>query len=127
MLKENDTKGFTLIECVIAMVLTLIGLSAVLSLLAFCLRTEVFSRELATANSLARLKIEELANSPSPRTPGGNLTTNSKDYSDNPNTRYIRRWQISDDPVGTQTVVVVMMPNASETALSEVRLTTRMK
>jgi prepilin-type N-terminal cleavage/methylation domain-containing protein len=125
MLKENDTNGFTLIECVIAMVLTLIGLSAVLSLLAFCLRTEVFSRELATANSLARLKIEELANSP--RTSGGSLTTNSTGYFDNPNTRYIRRWQISNDPVGTQTVVVVMMPNASETALSEVRLTTKMK
>lgn len=125
MLKENDTKGFTLVECVIAMVLTLIGLSAVLSLLVFCLRTEVFSRELATANSLARLKIEELANSP--RTSGGSLTTNYPGYSDNPNTRYIRRWQISDDPVGTQTVVVVMIPNASVTALSEVRLTTRMK
>ena len=125
MLKENDTKGFTLIECVIAMVLTLIGLSAVLSLLAFCLRTEVFSRELVTANSLARLKIEQLVNSP--RLAGGSLTTNSAGYFDNPNSSYIRRWQISTDPVGTQTVVVTMIPNASATALSEVRLTTKMK
>jgi len=125
MLKEKNTEGFTLIECIIAMVLTLIGLSAVLGLLTVCVRTEVFSREMAIANSLARSKIEQLANST--RTPGGNLTTNAFGYSDNPNSNYIRRWQITNDTMGTQTVVVAMIPNAPGVALSDVRLTTRMR
>jgi len=120
----KNTKGFTLIECVIAMVLVVVGFSAVFSLLTICVRTELISRELTTANSLARLKMEELKNSG--RNAGGSLTSNTTNYFDQPNPKYWRRWQISADPMGTQTVAVVMIPSTSGTVLPEVKLTTRM-
>lgn len=124
MAKEKDTKGFTLIECVIVMVLVVAGFMSIFSLLTVCVRTEVISRELTTANALSRFKVEELKNSS--RLAGGSLTSNVTNYFDNPNSTYTRRWQISTDSMGTQTVVVLMTPNASSAPLSEVRLTTRM-
>jgi prepilin-type N-terminal cleavage/methylation domain-containing protein len=124
MPRKTDTKGFTIIECVIALVLVVIGFTAVFSLLTVCVRTETISRELSTANSLSRLKMEELKNSV--RSPGGSLTSNVTNYFDQPNFRYTRRWQISTDSMGTQTVVVLMTPNNTGIILPEVRLTTRM-
>jgi len=121
---KTDTKGFTIIECVIAMVLVVVGFMAIFSLLTVCIRTEVISRELSAANSLARLKMEELKNSP--RSSGGSLTSDATNYFDNPTFRYTRRWQISADSMGSQTVVVLMTPNSSGVILPEVRLTTRM-
>ncbi len=121
---EKNTKGFTIIECVIALVLTVVGFAAVFSLVTVCVRTEVISRELTLANALSRLKIEELKNSP--RVSGGSLTANTANYYDNPNSRYTRRWQIANDSMGTQTIVVLMIPNGSGILLPEVRLTTRM-
>ncbi len=120
----KDSKGFTLIECVIAMVLVVVGFMAIFSLLTVCLRTEVIAREMTTANSLARMKVEELKNST--RLPGGSLTSDVTNYFDNPTSRYTRRWQISTDAMGTQTVVVLMTPNAAGILLPEIRLTTRM-
>jgi prepilin-type N-terminal cleavage/methylation domain-containing protein len=121
---NKDSQGFTLVECVIAMVLVTVGLLAIFSLLTVCLRTEVISRELGTANSLSRFKIEELKNSS--RLAGGSLTTDVTGYFDNPSFKYTRRWQISADAMGSQTVSVVMIPNVQGALLPEVKLTTRM-
>lgn len=106
------------------MVLVVSGFMAVFSLLTVCVRTEVVSRELTQANALSRLKIEELKNTG--RVAGGSLTSDVPNYFDNPTSRYTRRWQISVDPMGTQTVTVLMTPNTAGVPLSEVRLTTRM-
>jgi prepilin-type N-terminal cleavage/methylation domain-containing protein len=124
MKEKTDVKGFTLIECVIAMVLAVAGFSAIFGLLTICLRTELVSREMSAANSLTRLKMEELKNST--RAAGGSLTANTTNYFDAPNAKYTRRWQISDDSMGTQTVVVLMTPTVAGALLPEVRLTTRM-
>jgi prepilin-type N-terminal cleavage/methylation domain-containing protein len=124
MSRKTNTKGFTIIECVIALVLVVIGFTAVFSLLTVAVRTETISRECSAANSLSRLKIEELKNSV--RTPGGSLTSDVTNYFDKPNYRYTRRWQISTDSMGTQTVVVLMTPNTLGVILPEIRLTTRM-
>ncbi|HEX8736120.1 MAG TPA: prepilin-type N-terminal cleavage/methylation domain-containing protein [Pyrinomonadaceae bacterium] len=121
---KEKTKGFTLIECVIAMVLVMTGFVAIFALLTTCLKTETISRELAVANSLTRSKIEELKNSR--RTAGGSLTSNTSGYFDNPSSRYTRRWQIVADSMGTHTVTVMILPNEARTLLPEVKLTTRM-
>lgn len=122
---KEKTKGFTLIECVIAMVLVMIGFVAIFGLLTACLKTESISRELAVANSLTRSKIEELKNSQ--RTTGGSLTGNASGYFDNPNSRYTRRWQIVADSMGTHTVTVLILPNEAGALLPEVKLITRMR
>jgi prepilin-type N-terminal cleavage/methylation domain-containing protein len=121
---NKNTKGFTLVECVIAIVLVTIGLASIFALLTACLRTEAVSRELGTANSLSRAKIEELKNSA--RLSGGSLTSNVTGYYDTPNPKYTRRWQISTDAMGTQTVTVAMIPLTPGALLPEVKLTTRM-
>jgi len=125
MSKENKTKGFTLIECVIAMVLVITGFMAIFSLLIICLKTEMTSRELATANSFSRQKMEELKNSS--RNVGGSLTANVTGYFDSPNSNYTRRWQISTDSMSTQTVTVAVLPTTPKALLPEVKLTTRMR
>ncbi len=124
MLKEKDCQGFTLVECVIAMVIVTIGFAAVFSLMAFCLKIEVISRELRVANSLSRLKIEELKNSV--LIPGGSLTSDVTDYCDYPTATYTRRWQIIKDTTGTQTVSVLIIPEKPDALLPEVKLITRM-
>jgi Tfp pilus assembly protein PilV len=125
MSKKAKTDGFTIIECVIAMVLMVVAFMGIFSLLTVCLRTEVISREMATANSLSRSKIEELKNSE--RVVGGSLTSNVDGFFDSPNSKYTRRWQVSADTMGTQTVTVAMLPNVTTKAMPEIKLTTRMK
>jgi prepilin-type N-terminal cleavage/methylation domain-containing protein len=124
MSKESNIKGFTLIECLIALVLVVTGFAAVLSLLTACLKTEVISRDLGRVNSFSRSKIEELKSSA--RTPGGSLTSNVSGYFDTPTDDYTRRWEISADSMGTETVTVVVSPTIKGAVMPEVRLTTRM-
>jgi prepilin-type N-terminal cleavage/methylation domain-containing protein len=122
---QSEQSGFTLIECVIAIVLILVGLLAVFSLVVYSVKTQSMSRDLVTANSLARQKIEELKNAT--RTAGGSLTANINGYYDNPSSSFIRRWQISSDSVGTQTVSVTVVPSIPNTLMPEVALTTKMR
>ncbi len=107
------------------MVISLIGMIAVYTLVVSSIRTEIISRDLATVNSFARAKTEELKNSP--RASGGSLTSDVNGYYDSPTTGYKRRWRISDDTMGTKTVVVTVVPNAAGTLLPQVEITTRMK
>ena len=121
---KRNTNGFTLVECVIALVLVMIGFAAIFSLLTACLKTEVISRDLGRASSFSRSKIEELKNSN--RTPGGSLTSDVAGYFDNPTPDYTRRWQISADSMGTESLTVVVTPTIKGALMPEVRLTTRM-
>lgn len=123
--RSESSTGFTLIECVIAMVVALVGLMAVYSLVVFSVQTQSVSRELAVANSLARAKIEELRNT-LPRAAGGSLTSNANGFHDAPTSDYVRRWQISEDLAGTQIVTVTTVPSKAQRPLPEIKITTRM-
>ena len=118
-------RGFTLIECIVAMVLTVVGLLAVLTLVAYATRMYTTSGDLAIANSLAKAKIEELQNTS--QSAGGNLTNNTTNYFDQPTSKFIRRWQIAADSMGTQTLSVAVMPAYPGIVLPEVSLRTRKK
>jgi type IV pilus assembly protein PilV len=121
--KRNQT-GFTLIECVIAIVLILVGLLSVYSLVVYSVQTHKMSSELVQANSLARQKIEELRNTA--RAAGGSLTGNTTNYFDTPLNSYTRRWQITNDSIGTQTVSVTVLPSSSKMLQAQVLITTKM-
>lgn len=123
ILQKDYEQGFTLIECIIAMVVTVVGLLATLTLIAFAVKSYTISSDLAIANSLAKAKIEELRNISQP--PGGNLTNNTAGYFDQPTSKFIRRWQITSDSVGTQTVSVGVSPAYPGILLPEVNLKTR--
>lgn len=120
--KENE-HGFTLIECIIAMVITVVGLLGALTLISFAVKRYTVSSDLAIANSLAKSKIEELINLS--QAPGGNLTNNTTGYFDQPTSKFIRRWQITTDSMGTQNVSVGITPAYPGILLPEVNLRTR--
>jgi hypothetical protein len=62
-----------------------------------------------------------------PRISGGSLTSDAAGYFDLPTPDYKRRWQISDDVMGTKTVRVTIVPNTAGTLLPQVEITTRMR
>lgn len=117
-------KGLSLIECLIAMVVTMVGLLAVFQLVAVSVQTETFSYRSIEANNLASNKIEELKLGT--LTNGGSLTSNTTGYSDTSNQNYIVRWQISDGSVGvgTKNIIVEVVPKNSGIKYAKVRLET---
>jgi prepilin-type N-terminal cleavage/methylation domain-containing protein len=125
VLQRENAQGFTLIECIIAMIVTVVGLLGALSLIAFAINSSTVSSDLIMADSLAKAKIEELQNTSQP--PGGNLTNNTPEYFDQPTSKFIRRWQVTSDPMGTQTLSVSVIPAYPRVLLPEVNLITRKK
>lgn len=121
---RDKEKGLTLIECLVAMVVTMVGVLAVFGLVALSVKTESFAFRSMEANNLAVNKIEELKFSP--LTNGGGLTSDISGYSDVSNPNYIVRWQINDGSVGvgTKYVVVQIIPKNTSAAHSEVKLET---
>ncbi|MBX7173611.1 MAG: prepilin-type N-terminal cleavage/methylation domain-containing protein [Pyrinomonadaceae bacterium] len=117
-------KGLTLIECLVAMVVTMVGLLAVFQLIALSVQIENFSYRSIEANNLAVNKLEELK--VGTLTNGGSLTTDVSGYSDTSNANYIVRWQISDGTVGvgTKYVVVQVFPQNAGVKQAEVKLET---
>jgi prepilin-type N-terminal cleavage/methylation domain-containing protein len=124
-IKKKESKGYTLIECVIAMVVSLVGLLAIYSLVFTSVRIQILSREMSLTNSYAREKVEELKNSS--RVVGGGVDSNVLGYFDTPSPKYVRRWQISGDTVGTQTVTVRVLPTVTDTLMPDATLVTRME
>ena len=124
-------KGFSLIECLIAMVVTTIGLLAVAQLIVVGIRLQSESRDATAANAYARAKIEELQNyapTATQRVRGGDLTTNVNGYNDAPDVRFTRRWQIEVSPTdagvpsGTQRISVVVVPRQGGLRLPPVKV-----
>jgi prepilin-type N-terminal cleavage/methylation domain-containing protein len=115
MKKEH---GFTLIECMIAMLIFVVGGLAMAGLLAQGIRLSTESRTASLANAVARAKIEELRVTPrtnAQRTAGGNLTSDVANHFDTPaGTTFRRRWTVANGPAGTQDITIaVTMTNTT--------------
>jgi prepilin-type N-terminal cleavage/methylation domain-containing protein len=132
-LKTNRQQGFTLIECLVAMVITTIGLLAVVGLIAVSIRLQTESRDATAANSFAKAKIEELQNyapTATQRARGGSLTADVTNYNDTPDVRYHRRWLIETYPTdagvpsGTQRITVIVIANEGGVRLPSIELKT---
>jgi hypothetical protein len=121
---KSGEKGLSLIECLVAMVVTMIGLLAVFQLVALSVKIENFSYRSIEANNLAVNKIEELKIGT--LTNGGSLTSSVSGYSDTTNADYLVRWQISDGSagVGTKYVVVEITPKNTGITYASVKLET---
>jgi Tfp pilus assembly protein PilV len=121
---KRGEKGLTLIECLVAMVVTMVGVLAVFQLVALSVQIESFSFRSIEADNLAVNKLEELKIGT--LTNGGSLTSNVSGYADTSNANYIVRWQISNGAVGvgTKYVVVQVIPANSGVKYAEVKLET---
>ncbi len=117
--QKTGQQGFSLLECMIAMVITVIGVLAVEMLIVSSVRTETVAGNAGIANGLAKAKLEELQALPatnSARANGGSLTSNVTNYFDTSNPKFIRRWTLAAGSVGTQQVVVRVVPAAGVSA-----------
>ncbi len=125
---RNDKKGqqgMTLLECLVALVVTLVGILAVFVLVTYSVQMHVDSRDTAKANSLAKAKVEELKNSAP--VVGGDLNSDVTGYFDSPSAEYTRRWQVANGPQATQTISVRMVGNNPDITLPEITIVTRMR
>ncbi len=122
--RENE-KGTTLIDCTIALVISLVGIMAIYSLVVISIKTQTVSKDIAIANSFARAKLEELRNTTNAA--GGDLNANSTGYFDSPAPKYYRRWQVSIDTFGSQTVSVRVLPVDADPVKPDLSISTRIK
>jgi prepilin-type N-terminal cleavage/methylation domain-containing protein len=103
ILKRNNA-GFSLLECIFAIVILTVGLLAVAALASVAVKRETFAYKTSETSTLAASKIEEIK--AGTLVIGGSLTSDVTGYSDIPNFEYSRRWQIIDGPSGTKQVTV---------------------
>lgn len=122
---SGQQAGFTLIECVIAMVITMIGVLATVALMAVGVRMQVVARDSTAGNAYARAKIEQLQNyshtatqrcPPAVGASCGSTTSDVTNYNDVVDGRYRRRWLIENSsvtgvPANTQRITVVVTPD----------------
>jgi prepilin-type N-terminal cleavage/methylation domain-containing protein len=122
--KIQKEKGLTLIECLIAMVITLIGVLAVFQLVAYSLSVEQFAAHSTEATTIAVNKIEELK--VGSLADGGSLTSNVTSYSDTTNPLYTIRWTIGAGSVGvgTKQIVIEVSPRNQIKQNAKIRLET---
>ncbi len=57
---ENSEKGLTLIEAIIAMLVTMVGLVAIAGMFSIAIKTNAHSRNMTTATTFAQDKLEQL-------------------------------------------------------------------
>lgn len=110
--KNKGEAGFSLIEAMIATLITVFGLLAVEMLIVQAIRVQTFSRDSTMANALARAQLEELRSLPrtnASRANGGSLTGNQTNYSNTTDARFTRRWTVADGPESTQDVTVAVV------------------
>jgi prepilin-type N-terminal cleavage/methylation domain-containing protein len=129
---NQSEKGFTLIESLISMVITTVGLLAVAGMIGIGIRLQTESRDATAANAFARAKIEEIQNyapTASQRARGGSVTSDETNYNDTPDSRFKRRWLIETNPAdagvpaGTQRVTISVIANQAGLRLPPVTLT----
>ena len=129
--QKYNQDGFTLLECMFALVITVIGLTAVLGLVVSALNLHTFSRNGNDAKEISKAKIEQLRNfapSAAERARGGSLTSDVTNYNDTPDPRFHRRWLIEEFPtdagvpVGTQRITVTVQSNRPDVLVQNAQL-----
>ncbi|NNE67419.1 MAG: prepilin-type N-terminal cleavage/methylation domain-containing protein [Pyrinomonadaceae bacterium] len=128
---KHNQSGFSLLECMFAMVITVIGLSAVLGLVVSAINLHSFSRNRNDAKEVSKAKVEEIRNyapGSAERARGGSLNSNVANYNDSPESRFRRRWLIEDFPTdagvpeGTQRITVTTLSDRSDVLLQATQL-----
>ncbi len=116
--------GITLMECLIAMVITLVGILAVFQLITYSLSVEQYAFRSTEATAIAKNKIEELKLGS--LTDGGSLTSDVSGYSDTSNSLYKIRWTVGNGSVGvkTKSIIVEVSPKNQNMQNAKVRLET---
>ena len=118
----EESRGFTLIESAIAMLVFIGAMLSLLALMAWGITLQADSLNAILAHSLAQAQIEELRALPSTDVRlavGGSLTSNVANHFNQPAGRPVtRRWVVAAGPGGTLSVAVTVVPNNANVAVS---------
>ena len=113
----GQTRGFTLIESMIAMIVFVAASLALVPLIMSGIVLQANSRNASRAHSVARAKTEELRGLPvtdAQLAVGGSLVSDVVDHFDQPaGTPFTRRWVVAAGPAGTLDVTVTVVSNNS--------------
>jgi prepilin-type N-terminal cleavage/methylation domain-containing protein len=107
---KSDSRGFTLIEALVAMVLLLGGLLAVAPMFVLALKVSASGADIGSVGAIAVEQMEDLRSNDWTALPaGGGLNSNVTGYFDTTAEGHTVRWQIVDNgttPVTLKTISV---------------------
>jgi len=125
---SKGSKGFTLLEVLIAVFLIGIGVLAAAPMFVYAMQGNATGADFGSVGAVAVERMELLrADSYTNLAAGGSLTTNTTGYFDNSDPEVLVRWVITDNmtPVGTKTITVRAVANRQVIGLQkDVELTT---
>lgn len=123
---RRSEAGATLVEVLVALLVTAIGTLSVATLMAYGTRLQSTSRDTTTAAGVARQTMERLRMLP-PLSPsrqfGGSLTADVADYSTvitTPQGTFRCRWQVSIAPSNMKEVNIVVLSGPSNLVLARI-------
>jgi len=125
---SKGSKGFTLLEVLIAVFLIGIGVLAAAPMFVYAMQGNATGADFGSVGAVAVERMELLrADSYTNLAAGGSLTANTTGYFDNSDPEVLVRWVITDNmtPVGTKTITVRAVANRQVIGLQkDVELTT---
>lgn len=124
--RRDSEAGASLVEVLVALVVTVVGTLSVATLMAYGTSLQVTSRDTTTAAAVARQQMERLRMLPplSPaRAVGGSLTADVANFSavvDSTHGQFRVRWQVSAGPAGTKQIEMIVLPARVDLQLAEI-------
>ena len=109
---DHSEHGLSLLEVLISIMITTVGVSAVVMLIAHAMGLQVLSRDLTIADALAKAKIEELRVTDfvaSELALGGDLDNDVADHNDTLE-GFKRRWVVASGPAAALDVTIKVVP-----------------
>ena len=106
---RNDSRGFSLVEVLLALFLMGIGVLAAAPMFIYAMQGNAVGQDFGSAGALAVEHMERLRSDDwTALTAGGDLGSNVAGYSDDTDADFEIRWLITDNaaPVGTKTIAV---------------------
>ena len=127
---RRESRGFTLVEVLLALALLFVGVVAAAPMFIFAMKETAAGADMGSVGAAAVDRMELLRATDFYSLPaGGSLTSDISGYSDTSSTRYMVRWQIVDNgtPATEKTISVraIMarqaIGNAKEVILTSLR------
>ena len=102
--KLRDSKGFTLLELMIALVILAVGLLGLASLQVMAIKGNSYGQQMTVASTLAQNQLEQL------RQTAGALANGNDSVTDQNGITYTRNWQVTPNSpqAGATTVLITI-------------------
>ena len=125
MVTRRESRGFTLVEVLLALALLFVGVVAAAPMFIFAMKETAAGADMGSVGAAAVDRMELLrATDFYSLTAGGGLTSNVSGYSDTSSTKYTVRWQITDNASPATVKTISVRAIAVRQAIGNVKETT---